>query len=89
MAQRIRHREPLTQAHRTHVYQRLLDHGWSHVGSGATVVLVSTVCGASALAADTHKLPGSVALLIMASVLALYLGLPRLAAGIEPRKSPA
>jgi UDP-GlcNAc:undecaprenyl-phosphate GlcNAc-1-phosphate transferase len=89
MAYRIRHREPLTHAHRGHVYQRLLHHGWSHLGSGATVALVSTVCGASALAADAGLLPGSVALLIMASVLALYLALPRLAAGIELRKSPA
>jgi UDP-N-acetylmuramyl pentapeptide phosphotransferase/UDP-N-acetylglucosamine-1-phosphate transferase len=88
LAHRIWRREPVTQAHRMHVYQRLLDHGWSHIGIGATVALVGTVCGAAALAADGRILPESGALLIMASALALYLALPRLAAGIERRRSP-
>jgi UDP-N-acetylmuramyl pentapeptide phosphotransferase/UDP-N-acetylglucosamine-1-phosphate transferase len=88
LAHRVWRREPLTQAHRTHVYQRLLDHGWSHIGIGTTVALVGTVCGAAALAADGGILPESGALLIMASALALYLALPRLATGIELHRSP-
>lgn len=65
---------PLMQAHREHVYQQLVDRGWSHTASallcaGASVV----VCVAAATA------PIGVSMAVAAVVVLTYLSLPRLA----------
>lgn len=66
-------RRPLMQAHREHVYQQLVDAGWSHTASAALCAAASVVvCVALAL------LPLTVSLPAMAAVVLVYLVLPHL-----------
>lgn len=66
-------RRPLMQAHREHVYQQLVDAGWSHTASAALCAAASVVvCVALALAPLTVSLPA------MAAVVLVYLVLPHL-----------
>lgn len=68
----LRH-EPLLEAHRSHVYQRLLDLGFSHLAATGVVAVASAViCGA------TLALPTAAAILVAAVVGATYLALPHL-----------
>ena len=61
-------------AHREHVYQRLVDGGWSHLAAGLTTAGASVLCVIAAV-----LLPSTlVALAAMAAVAALYLFLPHL-----------
>jgi UDP-N-acetylmuramyl pentapeptide phosphotransferase/UDP-N-acetylglucosamine-1-phosphate transferase len=46
IVRRARRREPLLLPHRTHVYQRLTDLGWSHVKVSATVGIIVMLCAA-------------------------------------------
>lgn len=65
-------RRPLMQAHREHVYQQLVDAGWSHSASAALCAAASVVvCVALALAPLPVSLPA------MAAVVLAYLVLPR------------
>lgn len=65
---------PLTVAHREHVYQRLVDNGWSHL-SAATLTAVAGVLMAGAVWLYWDHLP--VVAVIVVSVLALaYLAAP-------------
>ncbi|WP_439937485.1 hypothetical protein ACS3YM_16325 [Nocardia sp. N13] len=65
--------ESLMQAHRSHVYQRLLDVGLFHLGSTAVVVL-----GGIVVCAATLALPAPAAVAVAAVVVAGYLSLPAL-----------
>lgn len=57
----------LTEAHREHVYQRLVDSGWSHLTSaGVCAVAGAAGCIAAAWAGDRHELLA----LVFASVVA-------------------
>jgi len=50
LVQRLRRGAALGEAHRDHIYQRLVDDGWSHLRSAAVVALVVTVvCGLATL----------------------------------------
>jgi UDP-N-acetylmuramyl pentapeptide phosphotransferase/UDP-N-acetylglucosamine-1-phosphate transferase len=79
LQRRIRRRERWLEAHRTHVYQRWCDVGWSH----PEVSLLSAACttllcllGAASVVGST---PARVAAdLAAAAVIAAYLNSPRL-----------
>ncbi len=76
--------EPWHLPHKTHVYQRLVTSGWSHVRTTLVVAGCSAVCAALGLAG------GPLAAVVMASVAAAYvLGLPRLVATRHPSPVPA
>lgn len=67
--------EPLTEAHREHVYQRLVALGLPHLASAAfTALLGGAVVVVLAALYDDHRLA---ALLLAAALLALYLMTPR------------
>ncbi|MGY1681916.1 hypothetical protein [Geodermatophilus sp. SYSU D01176] len=72
-------RAPLMEAHREHVYQRLLITGWSHVGVSAFVTACSALVAAAAVAAGLSESPfvRAVALFGIVVVLGAYLGAPR------------
>lgn len=76
--------KPLLEAHREHVYQRLVDGGWSHLASaGLCVAVASAVC---AVAAASQAAGMSAVGLVVIAVVALgYLATPRLILGAEGR----
>lgn len=65
---------PLMEAHREHVYQRLVDAGWSHLATGFTTAGASAVCAISVVLLHEHSAPLSFA--AMAVVATAYLCLP-------------
>lgn len=67
LIRRVRAREPLLRPHRTHVYQRLCDLGWSH--QRVTVVTASSALFISALGLVSAS--GSSTLRIAADILAV------------------
>lgn len=74
---RVRAREPLSQAHKLHIYQRLVASGWSHMSVSAVVAVLTLGCvglGAVSLSADvvTRVAVG----LGLVAVLGVYLALP-------------
>ncbi|MDR7252074.1 UDP-N-acetylmuramyl pentapeptide phosphotransferase/UDP-N-acetylglucosamine-1-phosphate transferase [Nocardioides sp. BE266] len=72
LLKRARGRRPLMQAHREHVYQQLVDLGWTHTASALMCAGVSAlVCCAAAFA------PLEVSLPVVALALVGYLLLPR------------
>ncbi|MGB3676200.1 MAG: hypothetical protein WA988_17345 [Candidatus Nanopelagicales bacterium] len=75
---RLHAREPIHQAHRTHVYQRLTDVGWGHPRVAAFVTLLILWCGMLGLVAELHSnLTAGVAALLLATV-GFYLVSPKL-----------
>lgn len=48
---RLRRGDDVTEAHREHAYQRLVDLGWSHVSVAALVAAASAACGLIGIAA--------------------------------------
>lgn len=81
LARRISRHEPWHRPHRQHVYQRLVDGGWSQTAATATVAAL--VAGCSALGAVSLD-RGGLALrcgadVAIAALVAGYLFLPRLA----------
>ena len=77
LVKRARGRRPLMEAHREHVYQRLVDGlGWTHVVAASVVALASAlVCLAAWLGRDAPAVSVPLAL----AVALTYLGLPLLA----------
>jgi UDP-N-acetylmuramyl pentapeptide phosphotransferase/UDP-N-acetylglucosamine-1-phosphate transferase len=73
LVRRAARREPLLEAHRSHVYQRLLGHGFSHLSAAGVVLLAGVVICLATLA-----LPTAAAVLVAAAVAAAYLALPSL-----------
>lgn len=71
MLRRAARGEPLMEAHRSHVYQRLLDVGLSHLGSTAVVVAGGALACLAAL-----PLPTVPAVLAAAVVVTAYWALP-------------
>lgn len=71
--------EPLTEAHRSHVYQQLTMGGWPHLASGAIVALVTALCCVAALLAFWTVISTVLAVAWIAIMLAAYLALPHLA----------
>ncbi|RYC11526.1 glycosyltransferase family 4 protein [Nocardioides zhouii] len=74
IVKRARGGRALMDAHREHVYQRLVDGGWSHLAAGLTTAGASVLCVLAAVLLQ-HQ-PALVALAAMALVAALYLSLP-------------
>jgi UDP-GlcNAc:undecaprenyl-phosphate/decaprenyl-phosphate GlcNAc-1-phosphate transferase len=84
LVRRVRRGETWHEAHREHVYQRLVQAGWSHMRTSALVGALTLWCGAAGLVAA----PASARLAIIAVVAAgaacvLYLALPRIVTGSE------
>lgn len=82
MARRAREGKPLTEAHREHAYQRLVQQGWSHpvVATWSAVVSGGIVLVMGALHPDHEVLAISVVVLLVA----VYLAMPRLTAQAAP-----
>jgi UDP-GlcNAc:undecaprenyl-phosphate GlcNAc-1-phosphate transferase len=76
LVKRMVRRKPLTEAHREHVYQRLVDGGWGHA-STALVVAVATIsiCGAAYFAGSATAM---LAWATVTPLLIAYLSLPAL-----------
>jgi UDP-N-acetylmuramyl pentapeptide phosphotransferase/UDP-N-acetylglucosamine-1-phosphate transferase len=70
--------ERVTQAHRSHVYQRLTLYGCSHLAIGTVVALATALCCLAALLAFRGVIATAIAVAFVAIVLAAYLALPRL-----------
>ncbi len=68
--------EPVTRPHRSHVYQRLTQLGWSHVQSGGTVALASVLCCIVALLSQRSLISVALCTLSIALLLIVYLALP-------------
>jgi UDP-N-acetylmuramyl pentapeptide phosphotransferase/UDP-N-acetylglucosamine-1-phosphate transferase len=49
-------REPLLRPHRTHLYQRLVQTGWSHAEVAALYIAMGSVCAAAAVAMLTQAI---------------------------------
>lgn len=75
---RLRDREPLATAHKVHVFQRLVDAGWSHTRCAIVVTAFTSVSAALGLAALDRPWPFQAAAVVgVLSVNLLYLRLPR------------
>lgn len=79
LGKRARRGEKLTQPHRGHVYQQLVDRGWSHLKVTLLVIVVTAICACLGVLAPEAPLPARVAVdLGVVLVLAGYLASPRL-----------
>ena len=78
MARRAREGKPLTEAHREHAYQRLVQQGWPHtaVAAWSAIVSVGVVLVMGAFQ-DDHELLATFSVILL---VAIYLAMPRLAA---------
>lgn len=83
---RMRGKEPLLTAHRTHIYQQLISLGWSHAGTASAVASLSAIIGLCSLVAwRTEPTVADVfAGLIGVGLLGAYLAAPRLARSVGP-----
>ena len=84
---RVRSGDSLTQAHRDHVYQRLVQRGWPHLASAAWTALLAV--GACFGIAVVYRISPALALLVAVSVVVVYLGTPRAlsSGGVAPTAS--
>ena len=71
-------RESLMTAHRSHIYQRLANGGWSHARTASVVAIFSTCASAVGLLLQFGAVPVTVALLLLLVLASTYLLLPRL-----------
>lgn len=69
-------RESLMTAHRSHVYQRLANGGWSHPRTASVVVSFSACASAVGLLLQLGVVPAIVALLLLGVLASIYLMLP-------------
>jgi UDP-N-acetylmuramyl pentapeptide phosphotransferase/UDP-N-acetylglucosamine-1-phosphate transferase len=74
MVARVRRGEPLTRPHRTHVYQLLVQAGWSHGSVTLLYGLVAVTCGGLVLIMAGGPVPAGVvgAVLLVATVALLF-----------------
>lgn len=80
LIRRIRAGEKWTEAHRSHVYQRLTDQSLSHIAVSSIVSFFSLAAGLSGLlAADGGVVESVAAVIVMIVLIALYLLMPALA----------
>ena len=81
IVRRARAGRPLTEAHREHVYQRLVQGGWSHLGAAAWCAGSSgALAVAMAVLYDHHR---AAALALVVLVLSGYLATPRAVRGLR------
>lgn len=79
--------QPLTQAHRGHVYQRLVGVGWPHLASaGWSAALAAVICVLAALLYDREPLT---AVLLVVLVVLAYLATPQLMTRVLPNRTAA
>lgn len=76
LLRRAWNRERLLDAHRSHVYQRLTDRGWSHLTSATAVGAASVLCCAGSILTGLGYWPVAPAMLLIALVLVSYLSAP-------------
>jgi UDP-N-acetylmuramyl pentapeptide phosphotransferase/UDP-N-acetylglucosamine-1-phosphate transferase len=81
--------ERVTQAHRSHVYQRLTLCGCSHLASGSVVAVATALCCLAALLAFRAMISTPMAVAVDAIVLAVYLSLPRIITIRRDSRTPA
>jgi UDP-GlcNAc:undecaprenyl-phosphate/decaprenyl-phosphate GlcNAc-1-phosphate transferase len=84
LVRRVRRGETLHEAHREHVYQRLVLAGWSHTRTSSLMGALTLWCGAAGIV--TALAPAGVAVLAVVAAGAacvLYLTLPRIVTGSE------
>lgn len=74
---RVARREPLTEGHRTHVYQRLVLQGRPHVPVAFFVAACSAACAGASIAVDRNVLPPVGGATIVGGVIVAYLSAPR------------
>lgn len=84
---RVRHRENVFKAHRSHLYQRLVATGWTHARVTALYCAASVACGLAGLGFAQGSALGSVGVGIMLPGVAL--GFWRLTVAEERRQSTA
>jgi len=79
LVSRIRRGEDWRRSHHEHIYQRLVDRGWSHGRTALTVLAFSTACSLLGLVSLTGSWPARVgADLLIAMTMVGYVSLPRL-----------
>jgi len=81
MARRARAGKPLTEAHREHAYQRLVQQGWPHLLAAAWSAAVSAAV--VLVVAGLHDHP-VVATALVVVLLAVYLATPRVTSRVAP-----
>jgi UDP-N-acetylmuramyl pentapeptide phosphotransferase/UDP-N-acetylglucosamine-1-phosphate transferase len=88
LLRRVRQREKVWEAHKTHYYQRLVQSGWGHRKTVMLEYGLMAACSAAALAARTA--PVAMQWTIITSIVFLYIGYFLLVrfAEINKKKSP-
>lgn len=81
IVRRARAGEPITEAHREHIYQRLVQKGWPHLAAAAWSAVVSVAVAVAIASLYTHH--SVLALVIVITLLVTYLVTPRL---VESRR---
>jgi len=76
LLQRLRRGEKLSQAHRSHYYQRLVQMGWGHRNTALAEYVLMILMGTAALSALSLPASGQYAMLLLAA--ALYLAIAAL-----------
>jgi hypothetical protein len=85
LVKRLRKRESLLQAHRSHTYQQLVDHGLSHQTVSLLVAGLTTVSGVIGLVASEGTSEGRLSAIALAFTLGIFYVLsPRF---VHPTKS--
>ncbi len=76
LAKRARGGRPLMEAHREHVYQRMVDGGWSHLrAAGLCAMAVALTCLAATLTWERSPLLGLLVVVVLATAYLLTPGL--------------
>jgi Fuc2NAc and GlcNAc transferase len=75
LAVRLARRERIHEAHRSHLYQRLVQAGWSHSAVACCFALASAAGGFTAIAVQSHGTLAPVAIVVYAMVLLALAGL--------------
>ena len=78
MTRRVVRGERLYQAHRQHLYQRLVRHGWSHAAVALLYIALASAAGAVTIVHYAARpLPAALFLALLASLLAIPVLLAR------------
>ncbi|WP_421082879.1 MraY family glycosyltransferase [Rothia nasimurium] len=86
LLRRIIRGEQWYKPHRTHVYQRLTDHGLSHLASAFVVTLTTALVTAISMISLPFETQNAIgAALLIVAILALYLNLPRILSKVSGR----
>ena len=78
LIQRMRRHESLMNAHRDHVYQRLVRCGWSHPRTAAFVGALSSLAGLIALGLQQDTIPIAAGILLLVLLGVAYLATPKI-----------